>query len=100
MEVSPRCFGPFQEIQLIGQVSYKLALPTEFKIHLFFHVSCLKWKLGKHVTSFPTLPPADDTGQLCSEPIAVLQTKKKTLRTHDVTKVLVQWSGSTIEEAT
>ena len=59
-------------IQLVGKVSYKLALPPDSKIHPVFHVSCLKLKLGRTVTPFPTLPPMDDTGQPCSEPITVL----------------------------
>ena len=59
-------------IQLVGKVSYKLALPPDSKIHPVFHVSYLKLKLGRTVTPFPTLPPMDDTGQPCSEPIAVL----------------------------
>jgi len=59
-------------IQQIGQVSYKLAMPPESKVHHVFHVSYLKLKLGKHVTPLPTLPPMDDTRQFCFEPIAVL----------------------------
>ena len=99
-KLSPRQFGPFQVAKQIGQVSYKLALPLESKVHPIFHVSYLKLKLGKHVTPLSTLPLVDDTTQLCSEPIAVLQTRTKTLRSCDVTEVLVQWSSSTIEEAT
>ena len=99
-KLSPRYFGPFQVIQLVGKVSYKLALPPESKIHPVFHVSCLKLKLGRQVTPFPTLPPVDDIGQPCFEPIVVLQTRTKSLRSRDVTEVLVHWSGSTVDEAT
>ena len=42
-------------------MSYKLDLPPESKVHLVFHVSCLKMKLGQHVTPIPTLPPVDES---------------------------------------
>ena len=99
-KLSPRYFGPFQVLQKIGTVSYKLALPLESKIHPVFHVSCLKLKLGQHVTPLPTLPPIDEEGHVLSEPIAVLQTRTKTLRTQSITEVLVQWMGSLPEDVT
>ena len=88
-KLSPRYFGPFKVIQKVRFVSYRLDLPPESKIHLIFHVSCLKLRLGQHVTSLPTLPLVDDEGQVATESIAVLQTRTKTLRTWDVTEVLV-----------
>lgn len=87
-------------LQKTGTDSYKSALPPESKIHLVFHVSCLKLKLGQQVTPLPTLPPVYEAGQVLSAPIAVLQTRTKTLQTRITTEVLVQWLGSPPEDAT
>lgn len=81
-------------------LSYKLALPPKSKLHPVFHVSCFKMKLGLNVHSMPTLPPVDEEGQIFSEPIAVLQSRTKALRSPVITEVLVQWMGCPPEDAT
>ena len=43
---APKFYGQYQIIQCISEVAYKLALPTLSKIHLVFHVSCLKKVVG------------------------------------------------------
>ena len=71
-KLSPRFFGPFQILQKVGTVSYKLALPPEFRLHPAFHVSYLKMKLGPNKHSMPTLAPVNEDGQVSSKPIAIL----------------------------
>ena len=82
------------------EVAYKLDLPSDSKIHPVFHGSCLKLKLGQQISPLPTLPPLDETGQIIPEPVAVLQTRTKSLRSRSITEVLVQWLGTTPEDAT
>ena len=62
-------------LQRVGEVAYRLDLPSDSKIHPIFHVSCLKLKLGQQVSPLPTLPLLDETGQIILEPVAVLQTR-------------------------
>ncbi len=38
--------GPFEIVQVIGHVAYRLGLPEDWKIHDVFHVSQLKRVLG------------------------------------------------------
>lgn len=91
---APKYFGPYQVVQKVGQVAYKLDLPPHSKIHPVFHVSLLKKKLGDGVVVQSTLPLTGSDGQLQVEPVAILDRKmvKRHNRPHNL--VLVQWSNS------
>ncbi|KAK9715409.1 hypothetical protein RND81_06G163000 [Saponaria officinalis] len=73
-KLSPRYYGPFPVIARVGQVAYKLELPSQAKVHPIFHISLLK----KHEGVAPvvsSLPDLDDSQQIRAEPVAVLGRK-------------------------
>jgi hypothetical protein len=100
-KLAARFYGPFQIVEKVGAVAYRLELPEEAQIHNVFHVSCLKPKLGQSVLPIAKLPLVDSMGHLSLEPIRILDQRTIKKRRHgSATEVLVQWEGSTQEDAT
>ena len=99
-KLSAKYYGPFEVIEKIGSVAYKLKLPTTAKIHPVFHVSLLKKKLGHSVVPHPHLPPVIDPKNPRWYPTAVLERALVKRRGKAAARWLVQWLGSSVEDAT
>lgn len=100
-KLRPRFIGPFEILEKIGDVAYRLALPPNFAaIHNVFHVSMLRKYVHdpSHVVSHATM---EVNKNLTYEvPIAILDRKTHTLRNRDISLVKVQWSRHEKDEAT
>lgn len=89
MKLSPRFFGPFKILQLIGSMAYLLDLPTEARIHPVFHISCLKQKVGQHINPFSTLPLVDANGENQPKPEQIVERQVVKKHGPSFTEVLV-----------
>lgn len=100
-KLAPRNYGPFEVIQRIGEVAYKLKLPDQWKIHPVFHVSKLKAN-NEELQHFPdrqrevTRPPPllqDKEGEqeYEVERIVGVRTRRKGRKT--MKEYLVLWKG-------
>lgn len=84
-----RYFGPFLVLERIGQVAYKLLLPSTAKTHPVFHVSALKPCQGDHSTQyFPLSLLTTEQWPLLS-PVAILQSRKLLQGDESIDQVLV-----------
>ena len=99
-KLSAKYYGPFEVLEKIGSVAYKLKLPAHAKIHNVFHVSLLKKKLGSEVTVEAELPHLTEAGNTIWKPEAVLQTRIVKRRGAAATQWLIKWSNASVEEAT
>ncbi|KAJ0078809.1 hypothetical protein Patl1_22866 [Pistacia atlantica] len=100
LKLAPRFYGPYKVLERIGSVAYRLELPEDSKIHPIFHVSQLKPKVGSKVVPLINLPEIACTGELQPVPEQILAKKIVRHGRRNITEVLVQWSGSSTNEAT
>jgi len=72
----PKFYGLYQILQRIEEVAYKLALPPTAKIHLIFHVSCLKKVVWNHYRIQTSLLELDEEGSIWLQPEQVLDMRE------------------------
>lgn len=97
-KLSKHFFGPFQIVERIGQVAYRLHLPPESQIHPIFHCSLLHPHHGP--------PPATDYGwplqvlenKPLQRPMCFLDSKLDQSTTPPTRLVLTQWEGEPPED--
>ncbi|KAL4037926.1 hypothetical protein IC575_001528 [Cucumis melo] len=91
-KLSPRFVGPFEILERIGPVAYRLALPPSLStVHDVFHVSMLR--------NYEPLE-IDENLSYTEQPVEVLARKVKTLRNKEIPLVKVLWRNHRVEEAT
>ena len=101
-KLSPRFIGPYEIIERIGPVAYRLALPPELdRIHNVFHVSMLRRYRSdpSHVIS-PTEVEIQPATTYSEESVKILARETKELRNKKINLVKVLWQKHGIEEAT
>ncbi|RVW68203.1 Transposon Ty3-G Gag-Pol polyprotein [Vitis vinifera] len=101
-KLSPRFVGPFEILERVGTLAYKVALPPSLsKIHNVFHVSTLR-KYIYNPSHVVELEPIQISEDLTYEeiPVQIVDVMDKVLRHVVVKLVKVQWSNHSIREAT
>ena len=101
-KLSPRFVGPFEILEKVGKVAYRLALPPSLeKVHNVFHVSLLRKYVAdpSHVLNYEPLELSQDLTYM-EKPVQILDRKEKELRNKKISLVRVLWRNSKIEEST
>ena len=101
-KLSSRYIGPFEILERIGTITYKLALPLELSsVHNVFHVSKLRKYISyhSHVLEHELIEVHDDLIYE-EQQVQILDRKYKTLRNKVIPLVKVLWRNHKMEEAT
>nr|GEZ36318.1 putative reverse transcriptase domain-containing protein [Tanacetum cinerariifolium] len=93
-KLAPRYVGPFEIIERVGQVVYRLKLPQELScIHDTFHVSNLKKCLAESDTQIPMEEiKVDENLRFIEQPIEIVERDVKKLKRRRIPLVKVRWN--------
>ncbi|GKC95312.1 hypothetical protein Tco_1160754, partial [Tanacetum coccineum] len=101
-KLAPRYVGPFEILERIGLVAYRLRLPEELNnMHDTFHVSNLKKCLAYanlHMTLDEIM--VDKTLHFVKEPIEIMDQEIKKLKHRKIALVQVRWNSKRGHEFT
>ncbi|XP_016704311.1 uncharacterized protein [Gossypium hirsutum] len=101
-KLSLRFIGPYETVERIYHVAYRLALPSELeKIHNVFYVSMLRRYRSdpSHLIPHSEIELQPDLTYL-EEPVRILAQKVKELLNKRVLLVKILWHQHSLEEAT
>ncbi|GJY69296.1 putative nucleotidyltransferase, ribonuclease H [Tanacetum coccineum] len=101
-KLSPRFIGPFEILERVGEVSYRLALPPQLShVHNVFHVSLLRgYKYHHlHVVSYPFGQIREDLSYT-EEPESILDRQVRVMRKKTIPFVKILWRNHPEREAT
>nr|GEU55879.1 putative mitochondrial protein [Tanacetum cinerariifolium] len=92
-KLDPRYFGPFEVLEKIGTVAYRLKLPDTASIHPVFHVSQLRKVVGDQVpeTNFPKELTKDI--EMRVQPQEVLGVREGKSNSKEDREVLIHWKS-------
>ncbi|GJU22469.1 putative reverse transcriptase domain-containing protein [Tanacetum coccineum] len=94
-KLAPRYVGPFEILERIGPVAYRLRLPKELsEVHDTFHVSNLKKCLADANLHVPLDEiKIDKTLHFVEEPVEIMDREVKTLKRSKIPIVKVRWNS-------
>ena len=101
-KLAPRYIGPFEILDKVGSVSYRLALPPHMsQVHHVFHISMLRRYVSKptHILPVQDVSVGEDINYR-EEPVAIVDRQVRRLRNKEIAMVKVQWHRNSPEECT
>ena len=100
-KLSPRYCGPFEVLERIGPVAYRIAFPVSTRAHNVFHVSLLKIYVHdpNHLINWDLIQ-VEPKGDFQTEPMRILDRKVTMLWNRAIGQVKVQWEHYEPEEVT
>ncbi|GKB50454.1 putative reverse transcriptase domain-containing protein [Tanacetum coccineum] len=101
-KLAPRYVGPFEILERIGPVAYRLRLPEELSgVHDTFHVSNLKKCLADASLYVPLDEiKVDKTLRFLEEPVEIMDREVKSLKHSRISLVKVRWNSKREPEFT
>jgi hypothetical protein len=93
-------YGPYEVVERIGKVAYKLQLPEESRIHPVFHISQLKQFTPDHTPVYEELPKVTDLTAFTTEPELISDGRLVKKGNIAVPQVKIKWTGLPLSAST
>jgi hypothetical protein len=94
-KLGPKYFGPYEVLEKIGSVAYRLLLPAAAHIHNVFHVALLKPFVGTPPVGDPVKLPSLVHGRVDPNPLKIIHARLN----HGLWELLGHWEGHTSIDA-
>ena len=101
-KLSPRYIGPYEIVDKVGEVAYRLRLPSKLaNIHDVFHVSMLRKYIAdpSHILKEQPIQLKENLTYE-EHPVEILDRRDQVLRNKVISLVKVLWRSHIVEEAT
>jgi hypothetical protein len=99
-KLSPKYYGPYKVLQKIGTMAYELEFHPSSRVHLVFHVSCLKKVIGDMILVQTIFPKLDEEGKIILETEAITDIRFLQLRNRSISEYLIKWRKLSAEDST
>ena len=99
-KLAPKYYGPYNFLQRIGSMDYKLEFLPSSHVHLVFHVSWLKKVISDKIPVQTILPKINEEGKNILELETILERRIKRLQNQTIIEYLVKWNNLPVEEVT
>ncbi|XP_070040993.1 uncharacterized protein [Nicotiana tomentosiformis] len=101
-KLSPWYIGPFEVLERVGEMSYRLAFPPILSgVNSVLHVSMLRkyFEYHSHVLNFSSVQ-LDENLAYVEELVAILDRQVQKLKLKDIALMKVQWRDRPVKKAT
>ena len=99
-KLEPKYCGPFDVLDQLGPIPYRIAFPFNMRSHNVFHVSLLKKDVHdpEHVIDWNVIK-VEPKGEFEVEPLCILDRKVTFIWNHTIGQIKVQWKNLGLNEA-